>query len=45
MTVSVKNACPTQSGRLGLSLERYEGWKQTSEEAVYAGSRFKQWNQ
>jgi hypothetical protein len=45
MTVSGKNACPTQCGVPGLSLDQYEGWKQTDEEAVYAGSRLKQQNQ
>jgi hypothetical protein len=45
MTVSGKNACPTQCGIPGLSLDRCEGWKQTDEEAVYAGSRLKQQNQ
>ena len=44
MTVSQKIACPTQSGRPGSSLERYEGWMQTMERDVYSGSRIKQRN-
>jgi len=45
MTVSGKNTCPTQSGKSGLNLERYEGRMQTGGEAVYAGSMLKQQNQ
>jgi hypothetical protein len=42
MTVSEKNTCPTQCGKPGLSLGRYEGWKQTVCCIAHAGSRLKQ---
>jgi hypothetical protein len=42
MTVSEKNTCPAQNGITGLSLGRYEGWKQTECCAAHAGSRLKQ---
>jgi len=29
MTVSEEKTCPAQNGITGLSLRRYEGWKQT----------------
>ena len=44
MTVSEEKTCPAQNGITGLSLGRYEGWKQTACWVAHAGSRLKQIN-
>ncbi len=42
MTVSEEKTCPAQYGITGLSLGRYEGWKQTVCCVANAGSGLKQ---
>jgi hypothetical protein len=41
MTLTEENTCPAQNGIKGLSLGRYEGWKQAVCCAAHAGISLK----